>query len=277
MIPVAIAGVAGQMGRMLVELITMAPDIELIAGFEHPDHPKVGADSGTNAGVSSNGVTISPFSTFLDDSYERRRKVEVLIDFSVPDMTRTICERSASYGVGIVVGTTGQEDEDLKEIKKVSNVVPFLMAPNMSVGVNITFDLIDRATQAMAAQTDVEIYEMHHNLKIDSPSGTAKRMGEIVAEARGKNLDEVAIYGRQGTTGRRIGGAIGFHSARGGDVVGDHTVTFAGDGERIEITHRAHSRSSFASGALRAARFIHGKLQEGAVGAFDMKHVLGID
>lgn len=279
MIKVAVAGVAGQMGRTLVKLISEAPDLELVAGYEGPDHPNLGLDCGSIAGIGETGVAIEDAQAFISPTGARgeTQNPEILIDFSVPDMTVTLSRAAARSKIGLVIGTTGQSADDLHQLEAITAEVPLLMSPNMSVGVNIAFKLIEMATRAVGNDADVEIYEIHHNLKIDSPSGTAVRMGEIVAGERGQELERVAVYGREGNTGRRISGAIGFHSARGGDVVGEHTVTFAGDGERIEVTHRAHSRVNFAAGALRATRFIYDRLQNGETGSFDMNQVLGLD
>ena len=279
MIKVAVAGVAGQMGRTLAKLISEAADLELVAGYEGPDHPNLGSDCGIIAGIGETGIAIEDAQVFIsrERSDEDSKTPDILIDFSIPDMTVALAKAAARYKMGLVIGTTGQSAEDLDELQKIAAVVPLLMSPNMSVGVNIAFKLIEMATRAVGDDTDVEIYEIHHNLKIDSPSGTAVRMGEIVAAEREKELADVAVYGREGNTGRRIAGAIGFHSARGGDVVGEHTVTFAGDGERIEVTHRAHSRVNFAAGALRATRFIYDRRQKGETGSFDMNQVLGLD
>lgn len=279
MIKVAVAGVAGQMGRTLVKLISEAPDLELVAGYEGPDHPNLGLDCGIVAGIGETGIAIEDTQVFIspDGSMGEAQFAEILIDFSIPDMTLALSRAAARSKLGLVIGTTGQSADDLRQLEAITAEVPLLMSPNMSVGVNIAFKLLEMATRAVGDDADVEIYEIHHNLKIDSPSGTAVRMGEIVAGERGQELERVAVYGREGNTGRRIPGAIGFHSARGGDVVGEHTVTFAGDGERIEVTHRAHSRVNFAAGALRATRFIYDRLQNGETGSFDMNQVLGLD
>lgn len=279
MIKVAVAGVAGQMGCTLVKLISEASDLELAAGYEGPDHPNLGLDCGINAGIGETGITIEDAQVFTsqDRSSGDGETPDILIDFSIPDMTVALAQAAVQYKMGLVIGTTGQSVDDLHQLEAIADQVPLLMSPNMSVGVNIAFKLIEMATRAVGEDADVEIYEIHHNLKIDSPSGTAVRMGELVAHERGKELADVAVYGREGNTGRRIAGAIGFHSARGGDVVGEHTVTFAGDGERIEVTHRAHSRVNFAAGALRATRFIYDRRQNGETGSFDMNQVLGLD
>ncbi|MCY4657654.1 MAG: 4-hydroxy-tetrahydrodipicolinate reductase [Gammaproteobacteria bacterium] len=278
MINVAIAGVSGQMGLTLVKLFTEAEDTNVVDGFEGPGHPALGQDAGVLAGVGEIGVPVEEASDYtVGRLYEVGREPHILVDFSIPQMTVPFAEVAANEGTGLVIGTTGQSAGDLARLEEIGTQIPFIRSPNMSVGVNIAFKLIDMATRAMGEESDIEIYEMHHKLKIDSPSGTAVRIGEIVAEARGDDLNEVALYGREGNTGRRIPGSIGFHSARGGDVVGEHTVTFAGLGERIEITHRAQSRVNFASGAVRAARFIYSKLQNGDVGSYDMDQVLGLD
>ena len=279
MIKVAVAGVAGQMGRTLVKLVWESSDLELVAGYEGPGHPNLGSDCGIAAGIGETGIPIEDAQAFISPDQTSRdgKTPDILIDFSIPDMTLALAKAAAQYKMGLVIGTTGQSEDDLRQLGAIADEVPLLKSPNMSVGVNIAFKLIEMATRAVGEDADVEIYEIHHNLKIDSPSGTAVRMGEIVADERGKELAEVAVYGREGNTGRRIAGAIGFHSARGGDVVGEHTVTFAGDGERIEVTHRAHSRVNFAAGALRATRFVYDRLRNGETGSFDMNQVLGLD
>ena len=279
MIKVAIAGVAGQMGRTLVKLITEADDMKVVAGYEGKGHPELGNDIGNLVGVGPLGISAQVSDAFLSHpSNDNDEAVaDILVDFAIPDLTLAFARGAARRKMGLVIGTTGQSESDLAALDVVASDIPLLRSPNMSVGVNIAFKLIEMATRAMGDETDIEIYEIHHKLKIDSPSGTAVRMGEIVAETREQNLNDVALYGREGNTGRRVQGSLGFHSARGGDVVGEHTVTFAGTGERIEITHRAQSRVNFASGALRAIRYIYTRWQNGEVGSFSMNRVLGLD
>jgi 4-hydroxy-tetrahydrodipicolinate reductase len=253
------------MGRTLVELISAADDLTLGAAFERADNPQIGVDAGELAGVGSLGIRLRADLKAGLDSFD------TLIDFSVPEATLAMLPICRTAKKKLVVGTTGFDAGGEAEIAATAAEIAILKAPNMSVGVNVVFKLIEIAARVLGDEVDVEIIEAHHRHKIDAPSGTAIRMGEILAATLGRNLDEDAIYGRQGTTGARDGRTIGFATVRGGDIVGDHTVMFAGTGERIEITHRAQSRANFAQGALRAARFLADKSN----GLFDMQDVLG--
>ena len=256
MIRIAITGAAGRMGRTVAEAVRDADDMVLGAALEHPDSSAIGD--------AIDGVTIAR-EPAADD-------FDVLVDFSVPAATLTVLEACERHGKGMVIGTTGFEADGTARIAQAAERIPIVMTPNMSVGVNVTFKLIEAAARALGADSDIEVLEAHHRHKIDAPSGTAVRIGEILARVLDRDLSSDAVYGREGITGERDAKTIGFHSLRGGDIVGEHTVTFAGPGERLEITHRAHSRMNFAMGALRAARFV----AERESGLFDVADVLGI-
>ena len=262
---VAISGAAGRMGRMLACAITAADDMVLTAAVDHPKLPDQGADAGELAGVGRLGVAIAADLATAAD-------FDVLVDFSVPDATLGKLDFCTANDKALVIGTTGFEEAGLAAIRQAAETVPIVMAPNMSVGVNVAFKLIEFAARSLGDDVDVEVFEAHHRHKIDSPSGTAVRMGEILARTLGRDLATDAVYGREGITGERERRTIGFHSLRGGDIVGEHTVTFAGTGERIEITHRAGSRENFAAGAVRAVRFVAGR----TVGLYGMDDVLGL-
>ena len=265
MLNVAVAGSSGRMGRMLIEAVLNSPGMRLAAALEQAGHSHLGKDAGELVG-SVRGVMIS------DDVGRALKGCDVLIDFTRPEGTLAhlaVCRRQ---GVKMVIGTTGFSDEQKKNIGDAARDIALVFAPNMSVGVNVTFKLIEVAAKALSEGYDVEIIEAHHRHKVDAPSGTALKMGEVVAKALGRNLAGCAVYGREGVTGERKTGTIGFATVRGGDIVGDHTVMFAGTGERIEITHRANSRATYAQGALRAARFLSDKKN----GLFDMQDVLGL-
>lgn len=262
---IAIAGASGRMGRMLIEATLKADDAVLVAAFERPESTFIGKDAGDLVG-SSCGVTIT------SDVAEGLVKADCLIDFTRPEGTLQHLALARAAGCGMVIGTTGFSAEGKAEIAAAARDIPVVFAPNMAVGVNAVFKLLDVAARILNEDYDVEIIEAHHRLKVDAPSGTALRMGEVVAEALGRDLESCAIYGREGVTGERDGQTIGFATVRGGDIVGDHTVLFAGIGERIEITHKSGSRMPYASGSLRAARF----LAAHKAGLFDMQDVLGL-
>ena len=258
------------MGRTITQLVTASDDLELVSACDHPSSGVIDLDTGEVAGVGNLGVPI------IAGVAETVRPCDVLVDFSHADSSVEATELCKDHNKGLVIGTTGFSDEQLAFVMSAAESVPILMSPNMSIGVNITFKLVEMATKALGDDFDIEIFEIHHSLKNDSPSGTAVRLGEIVADARDVALDDKAVHGRVGYTGRRERGAIGFHSARGGDIVGEHTVVYAGTGERVEITHRAQSRVNFGAGAIRAVRFIAAKLDAGEAGFFDMDSVLGL-
>lgn len=266
MIRVAIAGAGGRMGRMLVSGVSSADDLSLGAAFGRLESAVIGADAGELAGVGHAGIAIDADVAACVDDFE------VMVDFSVPTATLRNIAVCAANGKAMVIGTTGFEPAGLQAIAAAAETTPIVFAPNMSVGVNVTFKLVEAAARALGDDVDVEVFEAHHRHKVDAPSGTAVRMGEILADTLGRDLKSDAVYGRQGITGTRDDRTIGFHSLRGGDIVGEHTVTFAGTGERIEITHRAGSRENFAAGALRAVRFVVGK----APGLYGMDDVLGL-
>jgi len=259
---VAIAGASGRMGRTLIEAVAASPDFALAAAFDVAGSPAVGEDATRFLGRPS-GVVIG------SDARAALAASEVLIDFTRPDGTLAHLALCRELGVAAVVGTTGFDPAQKARIADVAKDVPIVLAPNMSVGVNVVLKLLGVAARALGDGFDVEVVETHHRMKVDAPSGTALLMGEVVAAAQGRSLDDCAAYDRHG---ERRPGSIGFASLRGGDIVGDHTVLFAGTGERIEITHRSTSRATYADGSLRAARFVLGQ----RAGLFDMEDVLGL-
>jgi len=262
---IAIAGASGRMGRMLVETTLKSSDLVLVAAFDQADSPFIGKDAGELVGAPC-GVTVT------SDVAAGLAKADCLIDFTRPEGTLHHLELARTAGCGMVIGTTGFSAADKAAIAAAAEQIPVVFAPNMAVGMNAVFKLLDVAARILNEGYDVEIIEAHHRLKVDAPSGTALRMGEVVAKALGRDLESCAVYGREGVTGERDGQTIGFATVRGGDIVGDHTVLFAGIGERIEITHKSGSRMPYASGSLRAARFIAGR----KAGLFDMQDVLGL-
>lgn len=264
-IRIAIAGASGRMGRTLIEAILQTDDVALAAALEQPGSAWLGRDAGEFVGASC-GVRIS------DDIEAALQQSDCLIDFTRPEGSLrhlAICRR---LGVHMVVGTTGFTAEGRQAIQDASRDIPIVFSPNMAVGVNAVFRLLDVAARILDEGYDIEVIEAHHRHKVDAPSGTALRMGEVLAAALGRDLAECAVYGREGHTGERPATQIGFATVRGGDIVGDHTVLFAGTGERIEITHKSASRKPYATGSLRAVRFMRGKKS----GLFDMQDVLGL-
>ena len=266
MLKIAVTGAAGRMGKTLIEAITTTEDVELSAAIEHPSSSLIGADAGELAALGKNGVTI------VGDIKQAAELFDVLIDFSRPEATLANIAVCVEHGKKIVIGTTGFTDEQKTVIKSAAEKIAVVFAPNMSVGVNLCFKLLEIAAKVLGDEVDVEIYEAHHRHKVDAPSGTALRMGEVVAEALGRDLRTCAVYGREGHTGARDRETIGFATVRAGDIVGDHTVMFAGEGDRVEITHKSNSRMTYARGAVRAAKY----LAENSVGLFDMQDVLGL-
>ena len=262
---IAIAGSTGRMGRALIEALAQAGDFQFKAALERPDSPFLGKDAGELLG-SPCGVRISA------DLERSLADCDVLVDFTRPEATLKHIEICRSRGIRMVIGTTGFTPEQKKLISAASRDIAMVMAPNMSVGVNLTFRLIELAAKILNEGYDVEIIEAHHRHKVDAPSGTALRMGEVIAQALGRDLAECAVYGREGVTGERKPATIGFATVRGGDIVGDHTALFAGTGERVEITHKASNRMTYAIGSMRAARFLAGR----RTGLYDMFDVLGI-
>ena len=263
---VAVAGASGRMGQALIEAVAASPDLVLTGALDVAASPSIGHDAAAFLGQQS-GVRIGA------DLRGGLANADVLIDFTRPEGTLTHLAICRELGVNAVVGTTGFTSAQKAEIAGLADRIAIVMAPNMSVGVNVVMKLLDVAARALDASYDVEIVETHHKLKVDAPSGTALQMGEVVAAARGTTLEAAAVHARHGDTGARRAGTIGFSSLRGGDIVGDHTVLFAGAGERIEITHRSSSRANYAQGSLRAVRFLAGKRS----GLFGMAQVLGLD
>ncbi|WP_283150378.1 4-hydroxy-tetrahydrodipicolinate reductase [Silvimonas soli] len=261
---IAIAGSSGRMGRMLLEAVSAAPDCQLTVALDRAGSPALGQDATAFLGKTS-GVLIT-------DDLQALAHADVLIDFTRPQATLEHLKVCREHGVSVVIGTTGFEPADKDEISAAAKDISIVYAQNMSVGVNLVFKLLEVAAKSLATGYDIEIVEMHHRMKVDAPSGTALRMGEVVAGALGRDLKEVAVYDREGITGERDPSSIGFATLRGGDVVGDHTVVFAGMGERVEITHKASSRIIYSQGSLRAARFLADK----PTGLFDMQDVLGL-
>lgn len=266
MIRVAVVGAGGRMGKTLIEAVTAADGMSLAAATELPDSSLVGADAGEVAGVGRLGVKISHSLTKVVDAFD------VVIDFTRPAATMVHLDVCRQHGKSMVIGTTGLDDAQKARITEAAKDIGIVFAPNMSVGVNLCFRLLAIAAEVMGDDADIEIVEAHHRHKVDAPSGTALRMGEVVAGALGRNLAEVAVYGREGQTGARDRQTIGFETIRAGDVVGEHTVWFATEGERVEITHKASSRMTFAKGAARAAAWLESRDS----GLFDMQDVLGL-
>ncbi len=264
MINIAITGAGGRMGRALVQAVTQAEGLRLTGASERAGSSFVGADAGELAGVGRLGVAIRDKLDGLD--------FDVLIDFTRPEASLGHLAHCRTHKRRLVIGTTGFDDAGKKKIAEAAKDIGIVFAPNMSVGVNLCLKLLDTAARVLGDTVDVEITEAHHRYKADAPSGTAIRMGEVVANALGRDLKECAVYGRQGVTGERPRSVIGFSTIRAGDIVGDHTVLFAGGGERVEITHKAESRLTFANGALRAAHWLMDK----GNGLYDMQDVLGL-
>ena len=262
---IAVTGAAGRMGKILIEAIAQNPATQLTAAIERPDSTLIGADAGELAGIGKNGIAI------VGDLSEVVASFDVLIDFTAPAATLANAKACAGTGKKMVIGTTGCTEQEKGLIADYAAQSAMCMATNYSSGVNLCFKLAKEAAAILGDDYDVEIVEAHHRHKVDSPSGTALSLGEAVAEGLGRDLQEVAVYGREGLVGARTEKEIGFAAVRGGDVVGDHTVMFLADGERVEITHKASSRMSFGRGAVRAAVWLAAK----DTGLFDMQDVLG--
>lgn len=263
---IAITGAAGRMGRSLIEACQQADGMEVSVALEHPESSLLGSDAGDLAGIGKLGVTVGCDLAAVTDDFD------VLIDFTRPEPTLANLEICRKAGRRMVIGTTGFSDKQRQQIATAANDVAIVFAPNMSVGVNLCFKLLDVAARVLGDDVDIEVIEAHHRHKVDAPSGTALRMGEVVADALGRDLKSCAVYGREGHTGERETKTIGFETIRAGDIVGDHTVMFAGNGERVEITHKASSRMTFANGAIRASSW----LMSSDSGLFDMQDVLGL-
>jgi 4-hydroxy-tetrahydrodipicolinate reductase len=262
---IAIAGSTGRMGRTLIEAIFSSADLKLSAALEVVASPQLGRDAGEAVG-SPCGITVS------SDYAAGIGASDCLIDFTRPEGSLLHLDACVKAGTNMVIGTTGFSAEGKQRIVDAAKRIAVVFAPNMAVGVNATFKLAEVAAKILGDAYDVEIVEAHHRHKVDAPSGTALKLGEVVAAALGRDLKTCAVYGREGDTGERDAKSIGFHAVRGGDIVGEHTVIFAGSGERVEVTVRSQSRMTYAVGALRAARFLKGK----AAGLYDMQDVLGL-
>ena len=263
---IAITGAAGRMGRALIEAIQQADSAIMTVALERPGSSVIGMDAGELVGLGTLGVSL------IDDIRTVVDEFDVLIDFTRPEVSETNLEVCVDAGKKMVIGTTGFNEEQKRFIETASKKIGVIFAPNMSVGVNLCFKLLDIAARIMGDYTDIEVIEAHHRHKLDAPSGTALRMGEVVANALGRDLKDCAVYGREGITEARDRKTIGFESIRAGDIVGEHTVMFADIGERVEITHKASSRMTFANGAVRAA----GWIMQHDTGLFDMQDVLGL-
>ena len=249
---IAIVGAAGRMGKTLIEAVQADEQAQLTAGTVVADSSLVGVDAGEVAGIGKNGVALV---TSLDNADD----FDILIDFTTTDATMAHLDWCVANNKSIVIGTTGFSDEQKERIQTAGQTIPVVFAPNMSVGVNLCFKLLDMAARVLGDTVDIEVIEAHHRHKIDAPSGTALGMGEVLAKALDRDLKECAVYGREGVTGERDRKTIGFETIRAGDIVGEHTVMFADIGERIEITHKASSRMTFAKGAIRAANWLTDK------------------
>jgi 4-hydroxy-tetrahydrodipicolinate reductase len=265
-INIAVTGAAGRMGKMVIGAVAGDDGLKLTGAAEAPGSPAVGTDAGTGAGAGDLGVTIT------GDIAAAIEGADVLIDFSTPESTLKAVAAAAEVKVAVVTGTTGIDDAGISEIEKHSRSIPIVMAPNMSMGVNLLFKLAGEVARFLGDDFDVEIVEAHHNQKVDAPSGTAKRLFEVISKALKRDPKDVGVYGREGAVGKRTEKEIGVFAVRAGDIVGEHTVIFGGTGERLELVHRAHSRMNFVKGALRAAGWIKGK----PPGLYDMSDVLGI-
>jgi len=263
---IAIAGAGGRMGRRLIEACDISNEASLSVAFERPESSLVGSDAGELAAIGKNNIVV------INDLNQAIDKFDSLIDFTSPEATLKHLASCQAAKKRIVIGTTGFSAEQIEIIKAAAEDIAIVFAPNMSVGVNLTFKLLEIAAKVLGNKVDIEVIEAHHRHKVDSPSGTALRMGEIVAEALGRDLSKCAVYGRQGQVGERQRQTIGFETIRAGDIVGEHTVMFADIGERVEITHKASSRMTFANGAVRAAHWITQQNK----GLFDMQDVLGL-
>lgn len=263
MFEIAVNGVCGRMGARIATLAWEDPEVKLVAALERPGHQSLGKDVGSVSGCGDTGVKIT---------HSLHVQADVLIDFSSPESTVAIAGVCAEKKIALVVGTTGLSPRQHEELQHFSQTIPCLVSPNMSVGVNIMFDLVAQVARMVENEFDIEIIETHHRFKKDAPSGTALRLAEKICEATGREMANDVVYGRTGLTGERPGEQIGIHAVRSGDVVGDHTVVFGSLGERIEITHKAHTRDTFVRGAIRAAKFIAKKHP----GIYSMSDVLQI-
>jgi len=266
MVKITVAGAAGRMGERIIHMICQNPETDLVGAFEHPEHESVGSDAGSIAGIGELGVKICGA---LDEAVNG---ADVVIDFTRPESTLENMRGASEKGIAMVIGTTGIPEDGVVEIKALAGKAPCVMAPNMSVGVNVMFKIAGEMARILGNDYDMEILEAHHRLKKDAPSGTAMRLGQILAEAVDRDLEKVGVYGRKGMIGERTDEEIGIQTWRAGDIAGEHTVMFGGIGERLELVHRAHNRDNFARGAVRAALWITGQ----STGLYDMQDVLGL-
>ncbi len=266
MVKIAVTGAAGRMGGRIISVINDTEGVELVGALEHSNHHALGQDAGEAAGIGHAGVKIT------SDLQEAMKNADVLIDFTFPEVTIENLKTVSALGKAAVIGSTGFSAKELEEFKSIASNIPCVLAPNMSVGVNLMLKLVSEAARILGDDFDIEMVETHHRMKKDAPSGTAMKLAEVAAEAVGRNLSEVGTFERFGMTGARGKDEIGVQTLRGGDVVGDHTVYFYGTGERLEITHRATSRDTFASGAVKGALWLAGK----EAGLYDMQDVLGL-
>jgi len=262
---VAVAGAGGRMGRALLDAATSTDGVRLTGALDVAGSPCAGRDAGELCAAAQGLVVATDVSGAL-------RGCDVLVDFTRPEGTLGHLRACREARRALVIGTTGFAPAGLDEIRAAAKEIAIVMAPNMSIGVNVMLRLVETAARALGPEYDTEVFEIHHRMKVDAPSGTALKLGEVAAKARGASVEKDGVFARHGNTGERKGGTIGFSVARGGDIVGDHTVYFAGTGERIEITHRASSRATYAQGAMRAAKFLAGK----PAGLYDMADVLGL-
>jgi 4-hydroxy-tetrahydrodipicolinate reductase len=266
MIKVGVTGVAGRMGSYIGLLVAEAADMELAGTMEAPGHRSVGADAGTLIGAGSLGVAVS------DDLEKAFQGAEVIVDFTMPEVTMNVAAYAARAKKAMVIGTTGLSDGNMARLSALAGEIPLVVSPNMSIGVNVMFKVVAELTRLLGEDYDVEIVETHHRLKKDAPSGTALGLARAIAGAKGVDLNEHACYERHGMIGARPKGQIGIQTLRAGDIIGDHTVLFAGNSERIELSHRAHTRQNFAQGAVRAVRWVKGR----EPGIYSMMDVLGL-
>ncbi len=266
MIKVIVCGGCGKMGSKVAQLIYKNKDMELVGIIESPSHPGIGKDWGATVGLGETGIIIK------DDLEEIIQNADQIVEFTNPKVSLQHLEIVSKYKKAMIMGTTGFPSEEIEKIKKLAQGIPFLLSPNMSLGVNLLFKLAAEVATALGDDYDIEIIETHHRFKKDAPSGTAKKLAQEIARAKNINLDEVAIYGREGMIGEKKRGEIGIHSIRSGDITGEHTVMFTTLGERLELTHKAHSRDTFAYGTIQAIKFLKDK----PTGFYKMKDVLNI-
>jgi len=266
MIGVLVAGAAGRMGQRIIHMVNENPETELIGAIERPDHPSVGQDAGVVAGVGALGVVIA------GDIQSTGDQADVLIDFTSPEATLKNLRFAVSKRLGMVIGTTGIAGDTLREVESLAREIRCVLAPNMSVGVNVMFKIAGEVARILGKDYDMEILEVHHRLKKDAPSGTAMRLARILADASNRDLEKVGVYQRKGMIGERTREEIGIQTWRAGDITGEHTVMFGGIGERLELIHRAHNRDNFARGAVRAALWVVQQPE----GLYDMQDVLGL-